>query len=418
MFETPPRENEWLSWLFVALWTLIIYLTIPLARSIQELVKGFWGRESFTYIVFVCIVLAVIAASLYLVRRKGASWSNWFWLILVALVFARYTYELSPAPEEALHFVEYGVLGLLLYRALSHRIKNYSIYVCAALMGAIIGTIDEAIQWVVPERFWAYRDIWINFVAVTLTQIGIAGGLRPAIVSQTPTLKNLRLITRLSMVLLTLFTASVVNTPDHIAWYSAKIPWLRFLSHNDSTMSEYGYLYRDADVGNFRSRLSPSELQFQDNERAQQAAAILDRYHERRKYLEFLKTYTPHVDPFVHEARVHLFRRDRYLFLATKETDDKALSRSYRDVAYREHLIMAKYFPQTLQNSAYTLSPEAVETLANEHLPGQDYDSPVSGHLITWFSLGQMLSLLLLGLLGLIVLDYYLTRRIKATNRT
>lgn len=417
MFQAPARESERLSWLFVALWTLIIYLTIPLARSIQEFIKGLWGRESFTYIVFACIVLAGITAAFYLLRRKGTSWSNWFWLISVALVFAHYTYQLSPAPEEALHFIEYGVLGLLLYRALSHSIRDYFIYICAALIGAIIGTVDEGIQWIVPERFWEYRDIWINFVAVALMQIGIAGGIRPAIISQKPTLKNLRLISRLSMVLLLLFSATVVNTPDHVAWYSGKIPWLSFLSQNESTMSEYGFLYRDADIGKFRSRLSQTELQLQDNRRAEQTAAILDRYHERRKYSQFLKTYTPHVDPFAHEARVHLFRRDRYLSLAAKHAEDKELSRSYLDVASREHLIMAKYFPQTLQKSTYTLSPEEAEKLASQRQSGQDYDSPVSRHLITWFSLSQMLSLMFLGLLGLIVLDYYLTRRIKATNK-
>ena len=413
MFQKPPHESEWLSWLFVFLWTLIIYLTIPLARSIQEQVGEMWGRESFTYIVLISIVLAGITATLYLINRRVASWSNWLWLILVGLAFARYTYQLSPAPEEALHFVEYGILGLLLYRALSHRIRDFSIYVCAVLIGAIIGTIDESIQWAVPKRYFSYGDIWINFVAVALTQIGIAGGMKPTIISESPKLKNLQLITRLSIVLLLLLTASAVNTPDRIAWYSGQVPWLNFLSRNESTMSEYGYLYHDADIGTFRSRLSPTELLRQDSERAGQAADILDRYRGRSQYLEFLKIYTPHADPFVHEARVHLFRRDRHLSRAVKESENKELSRQRFDVAYREHLIMAKYFPQTLENSTYTLSSSKFEYLARYHIEEQTYDSPVSKHLITLFNQEQLITLLLLGLLGLILLDYLLMRKIK-----
>ena len=417
MFEKPPHESEWLSWLFVTLWTLIIYLTIPLARSLQELIGEYWGRESFTYIVLTGIGLAGIVAALYLLHRRTASWSNWFWLVLVALVFVRYTYQLSQAPEEALHFLEYGILGLLLYRALSHRIRNYSIYICGILIGAIIGTIDEVIQWAVPRRFWGHGDIWLNVFAVALTQIGIARGMTPKIISGPPKARNLHLITRLSIVLLLLLTASVMNTPDRVAWYAEQLPWLNFLSQNESTMSEFGYLYRDADIGTFRSRLSPSELQRQDEERAAQAAAILDRYRERRKYSEFLTTYTPHVDAFVHEARVHLFRRDRYLSLALKEPEDKELSRFRLDVAYREHLILAKYFPKTLKRSIYSLPPEKIEYLKRHRLPGQAYESPVSKHLITLFSHQQLVALLLLGLLGLITLDYFLMRKITSGSK-
>jgi VanZ family protein len=417
MFEKPPRESEWLSWLFVSLWTLIIYLTIPLARAIQAMIVDIWGRQSFTYIVLACIVLAGVAATLYLKRRKTTYWSNWFWLILVALVFTRYTYQLSQAPEEALHFVEYGILGLLLYRALSHRIRDFSIYICAALIGAIIGTLDEVIQWAVPQRYWAYRDIWINLVAVVLTQIGIAGGMKPAIISGLPKPGNLRLLARLSMALLLLLTVTVVNTPDRIVWYANLIPGLGFLSQNESTMSEYGFLYHDADIGTFRSRFAPSELQRQDREHAKQAATILDRYRARRKYPEFLQTYTVYKDPFVHEARVHLFRRDRYLSRAEKESEDDELRRAHLDVAYREHLIMAKYFPLTLEQSAYALTPEKLELLASQRTPEQIYDSPVSSHLITLFSQGQLVFLLLLGILALILLDRFLTRKMDARSK-
>ena len=417
MFEKSPRESEWLSWLFVVLWTLIIFATIPLARTIQAQITEVGGRESFTYIVLVSIVLAGAAATRYLLRRKSTYWSNWFWLILVAVVFARYTYLLSEAPEEALHFVEYGILGFLLYRALSHRIRDSSIYISAALIGASIGTLDETIQWAVPQRYWGYRDIWINFVAVVLTQIGIAGGMKPAIISGLPTPKNLRLAVRLSMVMLALLTVSVMNTPDRVAWYAEHIPGLGFLTRNESTMSEYGYLYRDTDIGTFRSRFAPQELRREDRERADQAAAILDHYRPHRKYSEFLQIYTPHTDPFSHEARVHLFRRDKFIARAKKETEDDERRRKYLDVAYREHLIMAKYFPQTLQKSAYPLPPETVELLAKERSPDHSYDSPVSRHLITLFSQRQLVILLSFVFLALIILDRYLTRKIDATSK-
>ena len=86
------------------------------------------------------------------------------WLLSVAAVSLGYTLELGEkSPEEALHFIQYGVLGVLVYRALAHRRHDTSIYIAAALICGILGIIDEVIQWLTPRRYWSLRDIWINF---------------------------------------------------------------------------------------------------------------------------------------------------------------------------------------------------------------------------------------------------------------
>ncbi len=74
-------------------------------------------------------------------------------------------------PEEAVHFLEYGVLGLLLYRALSFRVLDATVFVAAALVGVIVGTVDEIIQWIVPGRYFDFRDIALNGGASVLVQI-------------------------------------------------------------------------------------------------------------------------------------------------------------------------------------------------------------------------------------------------------
>ena len=102
------------------------------------------------------------------------------------MIFIGYTIRLSANPEEAVHFLEYGVLGLLIYRALTHRVKDVSIYFMALMIGAMVGMMDEAIQWVTPKRFWGLNDIWLNFFAVGLTQVAFAKGLRPSIISGRP----------------------------------------------------------------------------------------------------------------------------------------------------------------------------------------------------------------------------------------
>ena len=71
---------------------------------------------------------------------------NQFWLISIATVFIIYTLQLRRNPEEAMHFVQYGVLSILIYRALSHRITDYGIYFVALLLTITVGILDEALQ--------------------------------------------------------------------------------------------------------------------------------------------------------------------------------------------------------------------------------------------------------------------------------
>lgn len=413
MFHRPVRENEWVSWLFVALWTGIIFLTIPLARTLQEFIRNLWGKEAFTYIVLTAIAIGGLVAIAHLLRSKSTTLVNYFWLLLVAMVFVVYSYRLSQAPEEALHFIEYAFLGILIYRAFTHRVRDYSIYFSVVLVGVIIGTIDETIQWLTPRRYWDYGDIWLNFVAVALAQIAIVGGLAPTLISARPKAASLRLPFRLGIISISLLILTLLNTPARVTWYADRVPALEFLKYNPSTMSEYGHLYHTPDIGSFRSRLSREELHDQDETRSQQAAKILDQYYERNTYAEFLQVYTPDSDPFVHEARVHLYRRDRYISRTDRAAEDDPLKRHYLDVAYREQQIMENYFPNTLQLSRFTLDQETLQSMESAHLPGDKYESPVSRHLITLISERQLISLLLLTILSLIGLERFIAHREK-----
>ena len=282
-------------------------------------------------------------------------------------------------------------LGVLTYRALAHRFHDVSIYFSAAIICGIIGMLDEIIQWLTPGRYWGLHDVWMNFLAGSLVQIGIAKGLTPSIIRAVPSRQNLQVLCRLSMAAVVLLGFSLLNTPELIDWYADRLPYLGFLKTNESVMTEYGYLYTDPDIGSFRSRLSPSELRQSDRTRAKEAAEILDRYKNRDEYKEFLKIYTPVSDPFVHEARVHLFNRDINFLRASRYYKDnqEAYSKRFTN-AFRENQIMETYFRNTLHHSAYVWSAEKL-ALAKKHLMhDKEYESWVSRNLITRVSEGQL----------------------------
>jgi len=211
--------------------------------------------------------------------------------------------------------------------------------------------------------------------------------------------------------------ASALNTPPRIAWYSSQIPVLAFLKSNASMMLEYGYRYEDPETGVFRSRLTPEDLHRADRERAEEGGRILAQYKGWKRYVEFLQLYTPASDPFLHEARVHLFRRDRFLWRAgggRLSTDvDKRPPPEHEDefqeqmtVAYRENQILERYFTGVLRESGLAWSAETLARVQVEVLPDYEYDSWVSQSIVTRISEGQVLLLFVAAIGGVLAIGW------------
>ena len=406
MFDEAPRGRPWMAWLLAGLWSLAIFATIPIARAIQAVVSEHLGRQAFAYLTATVLLLAGALAIRQAVRRRKAP-ASYVWLAVVGVAFGVYTYRLRHNPEEALHFVQYGLLGVLVYRAVSHRVRDWTIYWTAAAIGGCVGVVDEFLQWVTPGRFWGLQDIWIDFLGAALAMLGIAKGIRPAIISGPVTPTGVRWLCRSALALLLLLGPTLLNTPQRIDWYTARVPGLEFLKNNESAMLEYGYRFVDPETGAFTSRLPLEELRRMDRERGTEVAKILDRYRDHSTYREFLRTYSPVSDPFAHEARVHLFRRDRHLEWAAGAEGFLYEPRFHLAVAFRENRIMEKYFANTLRSSDYVLGPRMLarltqNALSDREMPAREVESRVGYRLITRIREGHIVLLLTLGVVALL----------------
>lgn len=395
-----PKEKPWLSWLIVGLWTASIYSVIPLARTIQQYVRDTWGSELFAYATAAAALTGLLSAAAFVRKFRPVSRSSYLWLATAFGIVLAGTLKLGKKnPEEAIHFIQYGVLSLLVYRALTHRVKDQTVFLAAVVICGIIGTVDEFIQWLTPDRTWGLRDIGLNLFASLAVQVAMAKGLKPEIISRGFSVKNQRILCGLLLAGVLVFGTSLFMTPPRILWLANRIESLTFLKYNDSVMLEYGYRYEDPEIGVFRSRLSPEELERIDRKRAAEVAKILDWYQGENRYKLFLQFYTPISDPFAHEARVHLFRRDRYFRTAGYHGDNPEEFYRRMVIAYRENQIMEKYFHHTLHHSGYVLSREKQTQAGKYLLSKEDYDSPVSGDLVTWVREWQM-ALLMAGILS------------------
>jgi hypothetical protein len=359
------------------------------------------GREFFGWVVLGVGGAAAVGALAGLRRSGRPGLGPALWVGGVAALFAGATLSLRDAPEEALHFVQYGVLGILAWLALRPSLPDAGSFLGAALIGGIVGLLDEAIQWATPMRVWGLRDIGLNLFAAGLVQLALAGGFAPEPARRRPGAASLRRLCALAALALALLAASLLNTPPRTAWIADHVPGLAGV--RDHVMAEYGFLHEDPELGRFRSRLDTAALRHADETRAAAVAGILDAYGGN-DYPRFLADHPSAADPFVHEARVHVFRRDEYLARARgleAGTDEHAGAAA---VALGEQRILERHFGRTLGASGHGLTSDVRAWLEQEAEHGRDYDSAVSGEVITRFGEAHVLVVAALGLTGLLAI--------------
>ncbi len=386
MIRQPPREHEWVSWLLAAFWAALILVTIPFARAITDYVAARWGRPVFRDAVTMLVIVLGGITLLLAVRLKEMPRRNLLWLLLAAALMLYFTLGVRASAEETLHFLEYCVLGALIFRALSHRTRDIGIYPAAWILGAAVGLLDEIIQWFTPDRVFDFRDVAFNAAGGAIAQLAIAGGFSPPYLQKIIRPGTVRRLTLYAAGFIGLLWLCLANTPALTARLVCRIPHFWYLLYKTSAMSEYGHQHDVPNIGTFFSRFTLEELRDMDRRRADEAAGILDSYYDPRRYGKFLRTYTPLTDPFLHEARVHLFRRDHYLAVAPKYKANSKLSAFHYTVAWREHLFVKTFLPETLSRSLYRWTEHVETAVERKNDPNLQYVSDVSRNLITSFS--------------------------------
>jgi hypothetical protein len=113
------------------------------------------------------LAAAVIAAVTRIHERRALRYGT----IAAAIVIAG-VYAILNAGEnqdsnvvELLHFLQYGAVTLLFYRA-CREIGDPSIVILPLLAGLIVGTAEEWLQWFLPVRVGEIRDLYLNLAAI------------------------------------------------------------------------------------------------------------------------------------------------------------------------------------------------------------------------------------------------------------
>lgn len=401
------QSAEIRAWISATSWVLLIFATVPVIRKVQEWIAAHAGSQIFGYATVIAVIGGAVVGVVLLHRRPAAlEWRQVLWLASVTALALWWARGLWSCPEEAVHLVEYGVLGLLLAHALKFRVRSWVVYPAAALLGTLVGCLDEFVQWLTPRRYFDFRDIWINAGACSLAVIALAKGLPPLSPRTTPTNRDLRILSRLATVLVALLTLFLAATPARIGTIDSYLPWSVF-DHED-VIVEYGRRHEVTAIGIFFSRFTLWELTELDKKIEPEIAAILAAH--RNKYGEFLRTHHPGRSPFAYEARVHFFSRRRNIKLANEKSDNPDLYRRHMSIAQGEDRIIREFFPMTESLAGYELPKELRIKMEASALPGFEFKSKVAEHLITRFSENNLRTLMVALLLVLIAADLALGR--------
>ncbi|MGN7610871.1 VanZ family protein [Magnetococcales bacterium HHB-1] len=154
--------NLYLGRWFLLLYILVIFLTLPFAPQLIRSLYTLFGKSITGWIITGVIFLAIFG-TLWSLRRLE---KNRLWMAILPLSGVTLLLLLLDNPVERFHFLEYALLGYWLYLV---RIPTNKWPLLISLLAVlIIGTLDEAIQWYLPNRYWDLRDIGMN---------GVGGGL-------------------------------------------------------------------------------------------------------------------------------------------------------------------------------------------------------------------------------------------------
>ena len=169
---TSTRERR--LWLWSLAVVAAIYSTLGLAGSLAARLREDNLMAAAVFVLMILTVATIVGSGL---RRRPGRRELWVGLGLAA-VYGMAVLRMGVGPEERTHLFEYGIVAVLVYRALRERADNGRRVRAPALLALVVtvllGWLDEGIQALLPNRVYDNFDVLSNAVAAL---IGIAGSV-------------------------------------------------------------------------------------------------------------------------------------------------------------------------------------------------------------------------------------------------
>lgn len=188
----PAARRAWVPPLAL---TLLIWTTLPLVSGVRRWIKNHVGEWPLRYAATTLFVALAVFAIHHFVRRARVRHARfWRQLVLLAVLYAVSLVIYGHEAVEQLHLFEYGLLAVLVLRALPPSLTGARRQASAFAITGLIGLLDECLQGLInrhydamlaalvrafdasPERvkdvffirFFDWRDVRLNFSSAFL----------------------------------------------------------------------------------------------------------------------------------------------------------------------------------------------------------------------------------------------------------
>lgn len=131
-------------------YALALLLSIPWVRKLWNMVGEERGK------ILIYVGFAIIGVYIFL-KCKNILFLGSTGIVVWGI------FRYVELPIERLHFIQYGLLGWLIFYSLP-RTKMINGF----LFGLSVGVLDEVLQGILPQRVFDVRDVWMNGMAVLL----------------------------------------------------------------------------------------------------------------------------------------------------------------------------------------------------------------------------------------------------------
>ncbi len=167
-------KRERRLWLWTISLVVAIYSTLAFASTlVNELENRNRGFMVVAFLTCMFMVATTVLTQGLKTRPKGLEIG-----VAVGIAVVYFMVFLRTAMPERSHLIEYGVVAVFVYEALLERFEQGRRvpvpWLQAIALTTLIGTIDEAIQYVLPNRFFELEDILFNFLAALMAVVSMA----------------------------------------------------------------------------------------------------------------------------------------------------------------------------------------------------------------------------------------------------
>ena len=284
-------------------------LTSPFVADLRDGLRRATGAGYGTLLNGLVLGGVAVAVGVAFVRIRDRRFQRYTAIAVACIAGVVYAWANALPGIERFHFMEYGLVTVLFYRAVlpgavrqrGGTAADLSILIVPALAALIVATADEWVQWFVPRRYGEVRDLFLNGAAIGCGLLFSLGLDPPRGWRLRPMPRSLALMTALAAGAVVVLGAFLLTV--HL-----------------------GYAVADDEIGTFRSRHT--------------ASALITLAADRQTRWQG--------GPVPEPAR--LSREDQYLTegLWHVQMRNDAWAAQAIDTAWRENRILEKYFAPVL----------------------------------------------------------------------